>query len=387
MTPLPPPRMRGRTDWTTLAVAVVALVVAVLAALGLDVDGDDTAAPAGTVTAKVDGPDPGAKPDIAVKAPAGAVDVLERTEVGEHQGARDETPAGASVDELAAGERQQRRIRRTQPPLPTAGAAASVPGCVTRFVANQSSRNGIRPQLFVLHYTVSYNRPGWSDVNAIVAMFDRPSVSASSHFVIDAEGNCAYIVPLERKAWTQAGGNSIGVSVEVVAYGNETRYLDPAGYAKLGQVVRTVHARTGIPLRIGAVAGCGVGRAGIVDHFQGGTCWGGHHDIRPFPFSAEVSRILGASTSSTATASLTKPERRIVSRRCYHWRKRHGATPGSSVYNVNLRWSRHWRAEAGARKRLLTRLDHYSTHHRGSRRRAMARAERLDKSDRRALCS
>jgi N-acetyl-anhydromuramyl-L-alanine amidase AmpD len=113
--------------------------------------------------------------------------------------------------------------------LPTAGASAGFQGCATRFVRNQSGRGGIRPQWQVWHYTVSHNVPGWADVNSVVALFDRASSQASSNFVIDAEGHCAYIVPIEAKAWTQAAGNPFSISYEIVDYGNEPAYMGVGG--------------------------------------------------------------------------------------------------------------------------------------------------------------
>jgi N-acetyl-anhydromuramyl-L-alanine amidase AmpD len=64
----------------------------------------------------------------------------------------------------------------------------------------------------VLHYTVSPNRVGWSDVNAVVAEFANPAFQASSNYVIDGEGHCAYIVRESDKAWTQAAANPFAIS-------------------------------------------------------------------------------------------------------------------------------------------------------------------------------
>lgn len=198
---------------------------------------------------------------------------------------RDETPPIAeSVDpaSLTAAQDYTKQVQAEQPGLPTAGATQGIIGCRTQFVQNQSSRHGTRPQLQVLHYTVSRNIPGWADVNAIVALFDRSSSQASSNFVIDAEGNCAYIVPIEAKAWTQAAANPYAVSYEVVDFGNESIYLQPAGYAKLRSVMLQVASRTGIPMRSGAVNGCVPTTTGIVQHKDFGFCGGGHFDITPF---------------------------------------------------------------------------------------------------------
>ena len=41
-------------------------------------------------------------------------------------------------------------------------------------VRNQSSRNGRKPKIIVLHTTEGHNRPGLSDLDSLVSMFDNP---------------------------------------------------------------------------------------------------------------------------------------------------------------------------------------------------------------------
>lgn len=210
------------------------------------------------------------------------------------KGMKDETPPIAeqvAPGQLTAAQAAAARIRATQAPLPTAGASAGFKGCVTHFVRNQSSRNGVRPQILVYHYTVSHNVPGRGDVLSVEHLFDSSSAQASSNFIIDAEGNCDYIVPIEAKAWTQAAANPYSVSVEVVAYGNEATYLADPGFRKLGEVSLQVSRRTGIPLTRGAVSGCVPTKKGIIQHADLGICGGGHHDINPFSLS-KVIRIV-----------------------------------------------------------------------------------------------
>jgi hypothetical protein len=290
------------------AIAVIAAVLAVLAGGGALVitvlPDDDPRVPPATVTVPVDGLDPGIAPDKTLTVPAPAVEQAKDALSGDvpaslpldsddadHTDQRDETPPEASVSDLDDNADELAENRRTTQALPTAGASAGFAGCRTQFVGNQSSRRGVRPTVQVLHYTVSPNRHGWSDVDGITAFFARSSSQASSHFVIDAEGNCAYIVPIEAKAWTQAGGNPWSVSYEIIATGKESDYLAPAGYAKLRSVIAQVATRTGIPLRAGAITGCAPARSGIVQHAHGGTCWGGHHDIGPFAFATVLARV------------------------------------------------------------------------------------------------
>ncbi len=294
-----PKRIQVRTAVTLVVLAAIAIALAI----GYAVAPDDKPAPPATITVPLDGLDAGKAPDRSIEVPAVAV---QQAAAVVHDDLASES--GATPEALA----QEADIAATQKPLATAGATAGFAGCRTSFVGNQSSRRGVRPQVQTLHYTVSPNRPGWSDVNAITAFFDRSSSQASSHFIIDAEGNCAYIVPIEAKAWTQAAGNPTSVAYEIIATGRESRYLEPAGEAKLRAVAREVAKRTGIPLRRGAVsASCVVTRTGIVEHRDWGTCGGGHVDITPFSIEVAVESITAGQITATD---------RVTCRRLNAWR-------------------------------------------------------------------
>ncbi len=314
-----------------IAAAVLLFAYGVLTVLIPD---DEPAAPPTTITTKVDTLDGSPDKDKAIEVPAAAVEAAADGLAGEtatgdgidHTDARDETPAAASPLDLEENAEALQENRETTQALPTAGASGGAPGCRTQFVANQSSRRGVKPTIQVLHYTVSPNRPGWSDVDGITAFFNRSSSQASSNFVIDAEGNCAYIVPIEAKAWTQAGGNPWAVSYEIIATGREPDYLGSAGYAKLRSVMRWVSQVAGIPMRAGAISGCAPSRSGIVQHADGGTCWGGHHDIGPFSFSAVLAKVTAGGVTGTD---------RVTCRRLNSWRNagrpRGGAWERNSV--------------------------------------------------------
>ncbi len=296
---------------------VLAALLAVIAGGGtilITADPENPAVPPATITTKVDTLDGSPDKDKTITVPAAAVkeaaEALTGGPVGldsaDHTAARDETPPDATASELAENAAQAQENRHTTEALPTAGASGNAPGCKTAFVRNQSSRGGVRPTVQVLHYTVSPNRPGWSDVDAIIAFFNRSSSQASSHFVIDAEGNCAYIVPIEAKAWTQAGGNPWAVAYEIIATGNEPAYLGPAGYAKLRSVMTWVSARTGIPMQRGTISGCAPSKPGTVEHSDGRTCWGGHKDIGPFSMIEVLARLLPAPVTATDRVTCRK---------------------------------------------------------------------------------
>lgn len=244
------------------------------------------------------GPAPAASPEH-VTVPQEAV---EQVKPALERDLADERPAEAvqaAPGQLDANEAAVDEVRSELEPLPEAGASAGFRGCVTRFVRNQSSRGGVRPIWQVLHYTVSPNRPGWDDVNAIIALFDRPSFAASSSFVIDGEGHCAYLVPIEAKPWTQAAGNPLSISYEVINSGSEAAFMQSAGYERLRDVMWQVSERTGIPMRRGSVYPA---RPGIVQHKDGGLAWGGHVDITPFSLD-QVIRIVAAKPAGS------KPDR------------------------------------------------------------------------------
>jgi peptidoglycan hydrolase-like protein with peptidoglycan-binding domain len=164
-------------------------------------------------------------------------------------------------------------------------------------VQNFSSRRGVPPRIFVLHYTVSANRPGWSDVYAVSSLFDRPAFSASSNYVIDNEGHCAYIVRESDKAWTQAAANPFSISAEIINTGHEPTLAAKAGLEKLGLVIDDAAKRWDIPLQEGLVRGCVVVRPGIVDHHSLGACGGGHFDITPY----SVPQVIAAARKHRGT--------------------------------------------------------------------------------------
>lgn len=277
-----------RTHKAATVVALVLSLVGIFLSVNVTTEPTPTGGKHTTVTVHFDrSGQPGIQPGtVQVPAP-----VVAQVQPNLESGLRNEAPAAAPQSQLDAAQRAAQQIAATQPPLPTAGATAGFIGCRTEFVRNQSSRHGVRPQLIVLHYTVSPNVPGWADVQSVVGLFNRTSAQASSHFVIDGEGHCAYIVPIEAKAWTEAAGNPFSIGIEVIDNGNESTYMQPAGLARLRSVTHQIAQRTGIPLRLGAVKGCVPTRAGIVQHKDFGLCGGGHFDITPFAIGSVVAQL------------------------------------------------------------------------------------------------
>jgi hypothetical protein len=230
-----------------------------------------------------------------------------------------------------------------QPPL----AAPSWPGCRTAFVRNFSDRHGNTPRLIWLHYTGGGNRPGWSDIDGLTAYANNPASQVSWHFNIDREGNCAYTVPIQYKAWTEAGANSTGVGIEFVGTGGEPDYagaLDSPGFRKLAAVVIRISKLEHIPLRLGAVSNCSPTRSGIVTHWMGGPCSGGHIDIKPYSLPAVIAKIRALAAPAVKPVSA---HTQAVCRK-YAW---FGA-PGSKLAGSR---SAHQRVLHGQRRRYLLR--------------------------------
>jgi hypothetical protein len=304
---------RNRYSAIIGAVAAILAAGATLTIAYVDSDGDQRP---DTIIVELGGPQPG---EQVITVPAPALEQAQRSDLGDHEQLRSENPPGATPAQLDAAEQQQEALAANdQLPIVTPLAAPSQRGCRTRLVQNHSSRRGVRPRLFVVHYTVSPNRPGWSDVDAITALFDRPAFAASSTYIVDSEGNCAYIVRESDKPWTQAAFNPVSISVEVINTGREGRLLAPTGLAKLGRVCADATRRWEIPIQVGAVAGGRVTRAGIVTHQMLGPVGGGHVDISPYALQpivaacrrARAGDIIGPPAPAPPPQAQPRPARR-----------------------------------------------------------------------------
>lgn len=299
------------------------VLVAILAAFGVgltveDLDGDNTpdrvviekrAKPAVPVAVGVDGADKDTKPDDVIVLDREAREVVQNAQTtpeqfdmaGDLRG-KDDTPVGQREGPLAT---------------------PNVPGCRTRFLPTNFSNRVSTVKGFAVHYTAGLNRPGWSDMDGLTAFASSPSAGVSWHFLIDAEGHCYYSVPLDKKAWTIGNLNSQLVNVEVIGTGKEPSFpAGTPGAQKLGQVARFVGRVYKFPMRLGAVSNCQVTRPGIVTHWMGGACSGGHIDIKPYSIS-EVAKAIasgGCQAKCQRARSLRgrhdATHRELKSRRC-----------------------------------------------------------------------
>jgi hypothetical protein len=176
-------------------------------------------------------------------------------------------------------------------------AAQEWPGCKTAFVRAFSQRTSpIRA--IALHFTAGPNITGWGDVDGLTGFSNNTANQVSWHFAIDREGHCAYNVPIQQKAWTIAGLNSQTVNLEIVGTGHDVNYAG-AGLKKVAAVVGRIGRIEHIPLSLGATDGnCNVTRRGIITHWMGGPCSGGHVDIRPYSITGVIGQIRRLQVSS-----------------------------------------------------------------------------------------
>lgn len=257
-----------------LAPLLVALLVGGGVTIGVAVDDDGTVrvvvkrgptqtVPAAPAAIAVDGPDADTKRDDALPLDAEARDHLEDL-TANGRGDLDDA-------DLGGGDK----------PTPTEGplAAQSTPGCRTRFVRNQSSRNGADVSTITLHQTVSTEN-GWSSQDALTALANRSSSGVSWNYLIGRSGGrCTYTVPLTMKSWAAAGHNPQTANIEVEATGRERSYVEGAGRAKLIAVMRYISKREDVPLRRALVVNCRTVRSGVGEHSDLGQCGGGHRDV------------------------------------------------------------------------------------------------------------
>lgn len=334
----------------------VLLAVATGSTIAIVVADDDPSTPDRTialpgpdrVVAPFDGPDQDRVADDGIiDAPEESVEAASaRVEEGADR--REPADLPAAVDQ--AIERNKAELD----PLPLAGAFESVPGCKTRLLAgDHSSRNGVRPVWLTWHYAVIPNRPGFGDLDLLFSIFANPARDASSHFGLDAEGNCYYMVPIESKAWTAVNANSFSIGVEIIAMGNEPVLCPGPCMVQARRIAEFVKQRTGIPIRRGSVSTanrCVPGTAGQITHNDHGSCGGGHIDIKPFSIDAFTREL--AAPATVLTAAELKIVRAV----------RHPAGTGHS--------RRYWRHRLGE---ALGRIAHGDGHRRPARRKILRR--------------
>ena len=172
-------------------------------------------------------------------------------------------------------------------------AAGAVKPDYVRIVGNQSSRDGARPALIVLHTTTDpdggkpqfRDKPGLKDLRRLGNWFANPDSAVSSHVANDEQGHDARYVRDSRKAWTEVAFNSVGLSIEQIAtdeYSRGTWLRQRAAQLEnTAEWIAHWHRRWGIPIARARVSGTTVLRPGVATHAQLGSAGGGHHDPGP----------------------------------------------------------------------------------------------------------
>lgn len=151
---------------------------------------------------------------------------------------------------------------------------------------NQSSRNGVRPSIIVLHSTESDNRTGNGDLQAVCDFLCRPATQASSNVIVDADGHSARLVADEGKAWAQAGYNSVALSIEQIGRAASEKWTRDE-IREAARWIARWSKKYDIPIRRGAVSGGRVIQPGVVTHKMLGAVGGGHFDPGPnYPVDA-----------------------------------------------------------------------------------------------------
>ncbi len=158
----------------------------------------------------------------------------------------------------------------------------------TKNVRNQSARSSYPPKLIVLHSTESHDRPGAADLRSIAEWFDNPQATASSHVVVDREGNSAQLVDPHRKAWTQARYNDVSLSIEQIGWSrfSESEWLKRDSQLKTtAKWIAYWSREIGVPIRRGQVSRGRVIRSGVITHAELGELGGNHGDPgKGYPF-------------------------------------------------------------------------------------------------------
>lgn len=285
------------------------IIAAILAALagggltGIAVAPNEPAAPARTVTAVTTAP--------ANAPPAGDLQTKDVEQL------RDDTPdavPAATLEQAAAAE------KKLAEPLPPLTAPLPVGGAQGYSCRNDYANRGFgvrsapKVMTFILHYTVSPNVPGWSDVDGVGDYLER--VGLSAHRIMDFEGHCETKVPFDKNAFTEGAFNSTSESVEIVATGRETRaqWLAAPIFrdAILAAMVRDRLRARGLPLRFVDPVGC-TAKLGYSDHNHL-ECGNNHSDVAPaFPFDVFQRQLVDG-------PGVVTPTDRVTCRKLNAWR-------------------------------------------------------------------
>ncbi len=163
----------------------------------------------------------------------------------------------------------------------------------TRIVRNRSSRGDVRPSQVCIHSTESQDvMRSMTDINGVVSWFDNPGSQASSHIIVDGDGNSAQCVPSSEKAWTALQANPFTLNIEFIGRAAQGKSAWEVEQLKTGAKWTAFWALTyGFPIQRGSVGNShGVAypkRKGIITHLDVTRAgFGSHVDPGPnFPMA------------------------------------------------------------------------------------------------------
>lgn len=149
---------------------------------------------------------------------------------------------------------------------------------LNRHSPNQSSRNGVKPRIIVLHSTEGSNISGSSaDLAGCTNFLCQTGVQASAHVIVDGDGHSARLVADEQKAWHVAQYNPFALGIEQIGHAASEHWTRDE-IREAARWIARWSKKFNIPIQHGAVNGGLVTRAGVVTHKSLGVLGGGHED-------------------------------------------------------------------------------------------------------------
>jgi len=150
----------------------------------------------------------------------------------------------------------------------------------TPTAAENTGRGGEEIETIFLHRWGINDWRG-EQLQGIINEFEDPAKKASAHIVYAGErpphapdaGRCLQMVKFSDRAWTEAGDNARGVSIESA----DSIWLgsDPRGFARLARIVAFLATHFDLPLHWQQAPNT-PGNKGICRHADGGAFAGGH---------------------------------------------------------------------------------------------------------------
>lgn len=147
----------------------------------------------------------------------------------------------------------------------------------TQISPNRYTPRGDRILLVVLHDTEGHNRPGISDLTGLGALFAEPSLDASCHVGVDAEGQSGRYVQDEDAAYQCCAYNRYAVGIEQIGFASQTHWPE-AQVREAARWVARWSFRHGVPIRKAWTVRGRVIRSGVTTHAKLGAVGCGHHD-------------------------------------------------------------------------------------------------------------